>query len=1547
MGANYLNFVSSMIYGDLGATELGPPAAGTKNHLNFTRDWYLTPPAAGVAGNQFLAHHLDVMLSRYEAWRSIYFLPPVRPWDGSDAFPDDDPATAPIGPTVPPALSGGPFPAGWTTNDLGTAVRAYYNALRNYVSPAGNAVEMDDEVKAPFSYRYWAFMKWVSDLRRRLLGQPVFPVGVVYDQEGTILAEKEFADVFHQVHHVWHPNGGAIPSWTQPTPGFKTGVAQHRRKRQISRTQVGAEFFAFHRDHLLLFDRWLSRTGQDPVQSINTCAHDTAWVTPTPSDPGWPAALNALDVVPKPSAATEPEDFWQDFLGPGADMPPGLGYPLVNYGATPPTVDLNPAHATYWDGDLKEFSSVGEMGQRFALDFNPFPAISVPGTADAGYHGIGHLLNGDLAPPVANNYVPRFFAWHGFIDDLWTKREPRFVTFAPVQADGSDFPRPQALIILRDFTTSADTLEPTTAVPGVNLANGNGTLRVKARVRPDPFNRPLELRLTCDVLREAGGSAPVISLSRNLVITVGSPASANERQVNVDFIEDFVFNGTAGTVDAGGKGPFGSDNSLFPPAGPSSVGFLNSLIRVTGTLSCKQKPDGTIPSAAGTISSAGTTVTGNGTAFQTLFRQGDLLRAAGEVRMITGIASNSSLTLYEPFSSSLPAATAYERLDGFDHEETIEIPLVQEKRAPEITAYLDRSSFSKDQVDAIVSAGQSVFNDAFYIALQDRTDRPAPIAWPPEVEPLLRGLIAPRIRAAGLYPDPQRALAIELRDAATNAPLAGQVDVAVTAGVPEDPSLHPSIPQRITYRCRVTFTGNGAFAGMNPGDMKDLKLVITATDRSGNRIIDDSPRVRLQVSANPYMLDGPVSWLSVDARVFKIQQGQPRFGVAQGWSDPNVFIQQVIANLRAGNGTAGGESFNGLPTDQAAAVLEYSTKVGNTNIYNFALAQVRLQSVTGAVDVRASFRLFRWGVANVAFDPTLAYRTHGPTGIALLGRTASDELASIPFYARSRVAASASMTTQTDPDNLFSYGPTGGGEAVSFFGAYLDINQSTLLFPQTFLGDGGFGGVPPANMRTIRDLLISQHQCMIVELVYPPDPTVPGATPGSSDNLSQRNLLILQTANPGTEEITRTVQHSFNIDLTRRYHRQRRHPAHTHERAMPEVIDMEPNWTEEREHEQEDLVASPRPARPVTAIEKEHDHHVDLDHLSGSWLEQAPRMLKGLRERGQVEAVEAARWQIDPDGWKPTDGLDELVFFWNKLPAEARIELYLPGINVEEILNYRNLRHAPATVKIVDSHTLRLFASGPTYLPIPPFWGDNLAGLVTIALPAGIRAGQKFLVDVVHMRSDRRQVLGGFQINIQVGKAKDLAQPEIRLLERFHQRLSLTPKSSRWRPILEKQVSFLRGRARGFVDQANNPDLKWEDPTEHQQGLKVRVVLERIQRLRGEDKLAFVARVWSPDNGGQFSQTRLPIGNKTGESSKKALAKLDSSIFEGFIEGKLVIEVAPRAVKREDDAAGLASYRRAHVGPPELWLGRYGPKDEKLDLEDMGDWRIWYRIELA
>jgi len=1521
MPANPIDFVNQLIYGDMGSAELGPsahlPASGL-NHLRWTLTFKPNSSTSTVTGQQFLTHHLDYMLASYEEWQSKYFLPPVRSWDGQDMYP----GTMPEGPTMPATLNGSAFPGGWTQNDLGSAVRTYYNNMRHYF----NGTEMNqDEIKAPYSYRYFAFMKWVSDLRKRLLGQPVLPVSTVFDKDGIVLTSKDFTDIFYAVHHVWHPNGPIGTGWTTATPYFRTSVGQHIGKKEISRTQVGAEFFAFHRDHLEIFDRWLARTGQPPIQSHNTCAHDTAGAGSPPS-------------------------------GVEADS---SGNPKVDWSssAVNPAVNFNPIHNTDWNGDLHQFVNLGLMGQLFATDNNQFASIGVTGWTDTGYHGEGHILNGDLIEAVTNNHVPRFFAWHGFIDDLWTKRRPDFNAMDFVLSTNAVFPSPQVLTIVRDLIASTDGVEPNNAISGLDLTTGNGTLKVKINVRTDPFNRPLELKIRCDVLRESVSNTPVISITRDLILTTGAPVNPNERQQNTDFVESFIFDGSAGTVDGLGEGPFVSDNLLFSP---TATGFKNSLIRITGYLTCNQMADGSVAPVSGTISSSGTTVTGSGTSFQSQLKQGDLIRANNRVRPVAKINSNTSIDLIDPFVPNLTPGTAYVRLDGFDYEKRIDLPLIQEKQPPEITTYLNRSTFSKDQVDAIASGGQSVFDDSFYVILQDRTTRAATITWPATVEPQLRNLIAPPVYGAGIHTDAAHQPLVELKDLSDN-PVPG-ISVDITSIAPESPGLHPAITQRVTYTCRVTFTSVAVFAGMSPGDTQDLKLVITATDRAGNRVVDDSKRVRLQINANPYMLDGPTSWLSIDTRVFKIQQGQARFGVPAGWTNPNSFIQQVIQNFRSGGGTAGGESFDSLTQDQTASVLEYSTQVNGVNFYNFALAKMRLQSVTGATDVRASFRLLRWGTANVEFDNTLAYRS-APSGIALLGRTTTNELASIPFFAEPRVSVSTPMGTQTDPTNLFTFPATGGSEAASFFGAYLDINQSQNRFPDTYTGDGGFSGT----LYSIRNLLMGNHQCMLVEVVYAGDPTTNGATPGTTDNLAQRNLLIVQTANPGNE-LTRTVQHLFDIDLTRKidpHHHQTHDQDHDHhdDHAAGAAAEHDPEEMDLDKHlcPSENCCEPIEVMHPHVGLSESEMRMSHMGHLETGWLAQFPEILK--KKLAVIHDAEKNRklWEFDPVEWKPGTGLDELVFFWNNLPKDSVVEVYIPGAPVTEIFNFRNLRHAPGTVRIVNENTLRLVVDQITYLPIPPFYGDNLAGLITVQLPQGIKKGQRFKVDVVQMRLDETRVLGGFQLNIQVEKALELVEHERRTLELFNQRLSLTSEKSRWLPVLQKQLEFTRSKAKGLVDLANeehpsDPPLQWTDPTEKQKGQRLRVTLDKIQILddrepffKGKGEFRFYSRVFTPDNGGIITKHTFPRSGyfSRGEAAGENEIQLEQVIFDDFVEKALYIQIGGLELDTIDPDDQLCTYKRLFNGKPLEWIGEYAAHSGEMNVEDVGGWRLWYRVEYS
>jgi hypothetical protein len=120
------------------------------------------------------------------------------------------------------------------------------------------------------------------------------------------------------------------------------------------------------------------------------------------------------------------------------------------------------------------------------------------------------------------------------------------------------------------------------------------------------------------------------------------------------------------------------------------------------------------------------------------------------------------------------------------------------------------------------------------------------------------------------------------------------------------------------------------------------------------------------------------------------------------------------------------------------------------------------------------------------------------------------------------------MTMQSDTWNTATLSPAGSSESLEYFGCWLDFNQSDPQFPVSVpLGsDGPFSGRVP-----ITQLVRGIHTCLVAEIRYQPgaiDPIPNGATPASSDRLSQRNLSIVESDNPGNES-THVVSHTLLI----------------------------------------------------------------------------------------------------------------------------------------------------------------------------------------------------------------------------------------------------------------------------------------------------------------------------------------------------------------------------------------------------------------------------------
>lgn len=420
----------------------------------------------------------------------------------------------------------------------------------------------------------------------------------------------------------------------------------------------------------------------------------------------------------------------------------------------------------------------------------------------------------------------------------------------------------------------------------------------------------------------------------------------------------------------------------------------------------------------------------------------------------------------------------------------------------------DRSHFSKDEVAGALAGGSPArFDNAMYV--------------------ITRGLLPSELGITTANPTPAQlaAMAPSITITRSNGSSVPGMSAAPHALLLQDTSLPANLRQRFTFVYRIEFAN---VSGFQIGGVDTDQTLTVEANKAG---FSSAGELRLLHQANPFMLDGPTHWLSTDLRVFQIEQGQSRFGVTMG-STPAAASTFIKGVLNALNGsTASPHPFDQIATGQEASRLELSEQVNGQRVFNFAVARVRYRGdVLDANDVQVFFRLFTTGATGIDYDQGTTYR-RSPTPsseISLLGIHNGD-LVTIPCYAEPRVdTTSVLLTTQTDPDNKRTIS-AGTGEVTAYFGCWLDFNQTTARFP---LRPSPADGPWTANLKSLQELIRGSHQCLVAELRFANDPIPPGAAPGGNDNLSQRNLLISESANPG-EAATRTVQHTFEIKATR------------------------------------------------------------------------------------------------------------------------------------------------------------------------------------------------------------------------------------------------------------------------------------------------------------------------------------------------------------------------------------------------------------------------------
>lgn len=417
----------------------------------------------------------------------------------------------------------------------------------------------------------------------------------------------------------------------------------------------------------------------------------------------------------------------------------------------------------------------------------------------------------------------------------------------------------------------------------------------------------------------------------------------------------------------------------------------------------------------------------------------------------------------------------------------------------------DRTTFSSDEVAPGPALTQ--FGDSLYVVMDGFT--------PEELG----------INAATPTTPPPDAVSPTVSFRRADNSVVAEMSATVQQLLFELPTVPAGVRQRFMFKMSVSIAGTAPFFqadGTTPIETQEVAVEAASAGYACRGSL------RLTQQPNPYMLDGSPPWLSVDVRVFKLSQGDTRFGRTVGADAAGAiaFIQSVLADFNTPQG-AGASSFNSLSTDPTVSQLDLLESRGGRRVFNFAIAQVRYRGRTlNAPDVRVFFRSFTTAATGLDYAVGTTYRREtNPQGepVGVLGLQGG-QIATIPYFAEARVNPTLqSMTEQRDTRNTRTINAA-GGDTTAYFGCWLDFNQTALRYP---LYPGGLGPYT-SGLLSIQELIRGRHQCLVAEVFFGPDPIPDGATPDNNDNLSQRNLAILEAPNPGTPA-SRRVQHTFEL----------------------------------------------------------------------------------------------------------------------------------------------------------------------------------------------------------------------------------------------------------------------------------------------------------------------------------------------------------------------------------------------------------------------------------
>lgn len=582
----------------------------------------------------------------------------------------------------------------------------------------------------------------------------------------------------------------------------------------------------------------------------------------------------------------------------------------------------------------------------------------------------------------------------------------------------------------------------------------------------------------------------------------------------------------------------------------------------------------------------------------------------------------------------------------------------------------------------------------------------------------------------------------------------------------EDPLGAMDVPQRISITYDIVFTDMSSFPTVQ-GNEKTVIMQVALNYTVGGTTVsvtDKTSALLLLVNQpSPYMVDidptipppGPPNpyWLSTDTRVFNIKQGDSIAGVTQQPNDPLGFIKNLVSAFNAAPNNNGHPFLTQLSTaeDSPQGQLELGPTVGGTPVFNFAVAKIRYRGNVPANNVSVFFRAFKTMVSALDYDQT------GANSLSGNYRRSGNAPGSVPLLGlQSQEIASipffAASRVNTGP----------GGQSMT---AQPEDPMNTQI---SFMGTGADEVVYCGVWLDINDIVNRRF------------PLNPGADPGGVNGPYQNALFTIQQLMTGL-----------------------------HYCLVAEIFFWPPGVTTDPIPANATPASSDRLAQRNLSLDPSGNPGWPATHTVQHTFMVKPSTALLNRPVGARQAANIAASQ------RISIGPDELIVQWGNVPRATQATLFFPEVLADEILSLSALRQHPPALAKVDDHTISIKVADATYIPLPARPPGNLAGLMTLTLPQGIRVGQLFKMNVqqysgIAIAGRAHRILGAFQFNIPVNTDPEILPTATRNLSILRYIQQTIPPANRWYPIFTRWLDGLAAKVAGL---GGDPTTALPSPT--------------------------------------------------------------------------------------------------------------------------------------